>query len=730
MRPLCTHCIAARHAETTRGVKWLYAALLALTLMLGKIYVAQAEQAPGAATKPDAGTATVLTEPTAAVGARSNRATADNNSIVLSSAPLSAPEKYLLLGRDAFEKRDVKSLAIMRDRMSNAEGKAYVLSSYMQYWWLSANLAQTGVFAITNAGEISAFLKANPDSVVSDNLRREWLKLLGKQDRWDWFAPEVPLLNIEDAEIACHHWRYRLSRNDRDALVEAKSFWVAARAAPEACGDVFASLAAEKKLTPDEAWLRLRRLLENNQLADARRSAILVPQVPSTFERATAVVGQNPSHYLQREKLQPASRASIELFLFAVTRLARTDADQAATLLDAHGKKLSESDRGYAWAQVGLYGGVQHDQGALGWYERAANFPLNDTQAAWKVRAALRAGEWATVESAINAMSDTERRESAWRYWLARASQQAGKPVVARSLREVLARENNFYGVLAAEELGSPSTPSWQGWKPASADMGAVARRPAIARALALYRLDMKAEGLREWLYGIRSMSDQELLAAAEVARSANIPDRAINTAEKTLSVHDFSQRFPTPHHADLSVQARARGLDEAWVYGLIRQESRFMADARSRVGAMGLMQLMPATAKWAAMKVGPANFSLANVADVPTNLSLGAFYLRHVLDEVGHPVLATAGYNAGPGRARRWRASQALEGSIYAESIPFAETRDYVKKVMVNAWFYTHQAGATTRRLTDMVGTVPGSSQGSTGISTLASVALPPRAP
>ena len=149
------------------------------------------------------------------------------------------------------------------------------------------------------------------------------------------------------------------------------------------------------------------------------------------------------------------------------------------------------------------------------------------------------------------------------------------------------------------------------------------------------------------------------------------------------------------------------------------------MADAKSRVGAMGLMQLMPATATWAAKKVGMDRFSLARVVDVPVNLSLGSFYLRHVLDDLGHPVLATAGYNAGPGRARRWRGLLPLEGAIYAESIPFNETRDYVKKVMVNAWFYAHQAGATKRRLKEMMGTVPGRSDGNGGMSSLASAAL-----
>ena len=540
----------------------------------------------------------------------------------------------------------------------------------------------------------------------------------------------MPWLNIEDTEISCHQWRYRLGKNDRDALTEAKAFWAAARTAPDACDDVFARLATEKMLSGTEAWLRLRTLLENNQLAQARKSALLLPNIPPNFEPTTAIIGQNPALYLQREHLQAASPASVELFLFAVTRLARTDADRAASLLETRGRKLPANDLEYAWAQVGLYGSMQHEPAASRWFERAGTLPLNDLQAGWKARAAMRAGNWEIVRAAISAMTASERRESAWRYWLARAAQESGNADTARALREALARENNFYGVLAAEELGVPQNPLWHGWKPARADIDAVIKRPAIGRALAFYRLDMKTEGLREWQYGIRNMDDHELLAAAEAARAANVPDRAINTAEKTLMVHDYAQRFPTPHQTDLAMQARAQGLDEAWVYGLIRQESRFMADAKSRAGAMGLMQLMPATATWAAKKVSMTHFSLAKVIDVPVNLSLGSFYLRHVLDDLGHPVLATAGYNAGPGRARRWRAVGPLEGAIYAETIPFAETRDYVKKVMVNAWFYAQQAGATTRRLTEMMGTVPGSGGGNAGVSSLVSAAMQNKLP
>ncbi len=696
-----------RHLDAPYRVHRFYAALVVLSLMLGKIFPVQAQLLPAAAAIEDS-----------------------TNVETRVTRQLSAADNEVLIARNAFERRDLKALTAAKEKLNTAIGASHPLSQYANYWWLSANLSQSGTFAVTANADIRAFLNANPNSVVADSLRRDWLKVLGKLDQWDLFTPEMSLLNSDDAEITCHHWRYRLNRSDRDALTEAKAFWSSARPAPDACDAVFARLTTEKMLPVADAWSRVRRQLENNQLAEARKSAALIPKLPSSFERMTATIGQNPAQHLQREKLFASSQASVELFLFAVTRLARTDANRAASLLDAHGKQLPTSDLAYAWAQVGLYGGMQHDIEALVWFERVGTFRLNDIQAGWKARTALRAGDWANVRAAINAMSESERRESAWRYWLARASHETGNVETAGALRDSLAREHNFYGVLAAEELGAPQNPQWMGWKPTLEAINTVMKRPAIGRALAFYRLDLKTEGLREWQYGIRNMDDQELLAAAELARKANIPDRAINTAEKTLVVHDYAQRFPTPHHADLALQARVQGLNAAWVYGLIRQESRFMADAKSRVGAMGLMQLMPATATWAAKKVSMNHFSLAKVTDVPVNLSLGSFYLRHVLDDLGHPVLATAGYNAGPGRARRWRADQALEGAIYAESIPFTETRDYVKRVMANAWFYAHQAGETNRRLKEMMGTVPGSREGKVGISSLASVALKDKTP
>jgi soluble lytic murein transglycosylase len=206
---------------------------------------------------------------------------------------------------------------------------------------------------------------------------------------------------------------------------------------------------------------------------------------------------------------------------------------------------------------------------------------------------------------------------------------------------------------------------------------------------LQLIAIGLRGEGVREWNYSIRGMSDRELLAAAQLACDAEVWDRCINTSDRTKTEIDLDQRFPTPFRRDVVARANEAGIDPAYVYGLIRQESRFVMDAHSGVGASGLMQIMPATARWTAKKMGiPYTNDL--IADRDTNLRLGTAYLKLVLDDFGgSQALAAAAYNAGPGRPRKWREGPVLETAAWAENVPFPETRDYVKKVLSNAVYY-----------------------------------------
>jgi soluble lytic murein transglycosylase len=206
----------------------------------------------------------------------------------------------------------------------------------------------------------------------------------------------------------------------------------------------------------------------------------------------------------------------------------------------------------------------------------------------------------------------------------------------------------------------------------------------------------------------VRQADDSFLLAAARVALDKGIYDRAINTADRTKEQHDFTLRYLAPFRERIEPASREQGLSLAWVYGLMRQESRFVVSSQSSVGAQGLMQVMPTTGKWVAHKLGLKGYTPQWLRDPDTNVMLGTHYMRIILSGLDkHPVLASAAYNAGPGRAIRWRANKPLEGAIYAETIPFSETRDYVKKVMANAVIYSALFDRQSASLKTLLGTI-----------------------
>jgi soluble lytic murein transglycosylase len=333
---------------------------------------------------------------------------------------------------------------------------------------------------------------------------------------------------------------------------------------------------------------------------------------------------------------------------------------------------------------------------------------VNDAQREWWTRAALRAGDWQTVLRVIGSMGPDLQAQPVWRYWRARALQASGQRLAANALFLVLSREHHYYGQLSQEELG-PVVEAPSSNKTGSDEVAAISSDPGIARALALQELGLRIDANLEWDWSVRKFSDQQLLAAAELARRVQWYDRAINTAERTRELHDFELRFLAPYRELARQAASENQIDEAWVFGLMRQESRFVNVARSNVGASGLMQIMPATARWIASRLGIKKFKTQEMQDPAKNIQFGAYYLKHVLSTLDDsPVLATAAYNAGPGRAQRWRDTRPMEAAVYIESISFAETREYVKKVMSNAMYYAARFGQPSVLLKDRLGTIP----------------------
>jgi soluble lytic murein transglycosylase len=353
-------------------------------------------------------------------------------------------------------------------------------------------------------------------------------------------------------------------------------------------------------------------------------------------------------------------------------------------------KRFSDADRAYVWGQIAWQAALRHLPEALDWFDLAAGAPLTDEQRAWQVRAALRALNWRKVAQAIDEMPREVASQPDWIYWQGRALSGLGQRAEAEALFQKIAGQPTFYSNLADEELGRQLNVPTKAMPATAEELAQVAAMPGLQRAMAVLRTDLRIEGVREWVWNLRGLNDRQLLAAAELARRSDLFDRAINTADRTLVQHDYSLRYLAPFRDQVEVKTRELNLDSSWVYGLMRQESRFVMDARSSVGAKGLMQLMPATARWVARRIGLENFRPHRVTEMDINVTLGTSYLKMVMDSLdNHPVLASAAYNAGPSRARKWRADRPLEGAIYAETIPFNETRDYVKKVMSNSVYY-----------------------------------------
>ena len=578
----------------------------------------------------------------------------------------------------------------------------HVLAPYVEYWRLMLK-------GRDNDADIATFLARYPGTRLAESVRADWLRSLGTRADWTRYLAEYPKLEKSDTALQCYAYRAEWTRGDRSHAREAVAFWFTGRDMPGACTPLFALLIDARFLQEEDVWRRMRLALDAGNAGVARAVSSALPEArrpaAALFDRAA----RDPARFLASDDRDPAHRGNRELVLFALDQLARNDSAAAARALAPWSDRLTVEERQAAWARLATRAARRHEPVALDWFAQAGVLGVTDVQREWWVRAALREGVWGDALRVIDSMGDAQRGQPAWRYWRARALLAQGQRAAASPLLLALSREPHYYGQLALEELGPVMAAPVINIKPGGEEQAAVARDPGVVRALALYALGLRSEATQEWVWATRAYTDARLLAAAELARQAEWYDRAINTAERTRDLHDFELRFLAPYRELAQTAARDNGLDEAWVFGLMRQESRFANVARSSAGASGLMQIMPATARWFSKRLGVERFKAQDIQDPATNIRFGAYYLRHVQDRLdGSPVLATAGYNAGPGRAERWRDTRPMEAAVYIETIPFAETRDYVKKVMSNAMYYAMRFGQPSVLLKDRLGTVP----------------------
>ena len=623
----------------------------------------------------------------------------------------------ILDAREALRAKDGARLALDR---AAAAAERNPLAMWVDYWELNNRIGEV------QQDEVNAFESRWSGTYVEDRFRNDWLLELGKRQDWSNFAAEFPRFRMnDDRDVTCYALLVD-HLNGKDVGDEALAAWLAQRDADDGCAAMAATLRDVKVFSNADLWRKARYAVEAGRPRAARQAVALVsPSAASAFGELL----DSPARYLAR-RASAAGRTGAELTALALMRMASNDPDAAALLLASRWEPALPADLDtWAWSGIGKQAAVKLQPNADDYFLRAAkaaarskaHIDLPDDTLAWKARAALRADDgrarWQQVVQAIDAMSTGEQRDSAWVYWKARGLEalakdsQDGAALHALS-RELLAKldgQMGFYGLLAAEDAARPLVLPPAPAPLTAAETDAARTNPGLARALQLIAIGLRNEGVREWNYTVRGMGERELLAAAQLACDREVWDRCINTSDRTRNEIDMAQRYPTPFRAEVTAQAREIGLDPAYVYGLIRQESRFVMDARSGAGASGLMQIMPATARWTAKRIGVA-YTSASIADRDMNLRLGTAYLKIILDDFGRSqALAAAAYNAGPRRPRLWREGPTLGPAVWAENIPFPETRDYVKKVLANATWYAALMGTQDATLRARLGTAIG---------------------
>ena len=503
------------------------------------------------------------------------------------------------------------------------------------------------------------------------------------------------------------------------ALAQAKSLLLRTTAPQiDACKKLAArTLEADRSWT----WQYLLILLQKKRYTLATQ---LVKETPAKYlpvnKKELSQILTNPSRWLQRNR-KVLKKKPVRLLIAASLRIVQKDIGAAVTIAHATDGRINSSTKALLWGRIGYEAAVDQDAASLRYYKlageglkSAASSTLivnGATVLVWQARAALRNGTPQEVLSAISQLSPSVKKADNWTYWRARMLAAVGKKAQADKLMQSLVRGYEFYNLLAADFLGKPYYKGLESMKPepSKESFAKFSKNPSVQRAVRFYALGLPYEGHREWNWALIGMKNRERLEIAEYAGALGLEHRRINTAASTGRAAAFNQLYPKPFADKINRAADEAQLPQNLVFGLIRQESRFISLALSSAGARGLMQVMPSTARWVAKQTGLKGYNNSKISDIDTNLFLGTQYLRLVRENVSPNVtLATASYNAGPSKAAAWRSTltKEVEGALFAETIPYSETRDYVMRVTANTVQYSRYTNDPIH-LTDLLGRI-----------------------
>ena len=617
------------------------------------------------------------------------------------------------------------------------------LRDYPLYPYL--RFAELGDPQAASDAAIETFLAEYPDTHLAERLRAAYVKRLAQAGRWGDLA-RIYREEDDSVERRCLYLRALNETGAADQVLVAarlEPLWLKPSPQPEACDPLFAAWRAQGGLTGDLVWRRIRLALETGELELARHLGTWLPATERPWLDYGLAVLARPARVLEpppeparadgQASTPPSARANAQnrarpstpaganpapphlaaaILAIGIVKLAGVQPEQAALALTTHAPTLELDplawDRAHAAVGQALTP-IDGPRGLAIWDRMAAHEKNLEAQER-RLRAGIGQRDWARVAEWVRRMPDQMEKRDRWLYWQGRAEAALGQDMAARESFAAAAGQRSLWGLLAADRLGLPYPLASRPVPAEPERLGRLATATALVRIRELQRLGRDADMRREWRTLTRDLEAPDLRAAATLAAGLGWHDQAIFTLARTDYWDDLELRFPLAYRDLVADQAWQTGLPEDWIYGVIRQESVFNPTVASQAGALGLMQLMPGTAKELAVAGGEPAPGRAAILEPERNITLGSTYLARMRDRFGHPALATAAYNAGPHRVARWLPEACTEADLWIVAIPFAETSGYVERVLAYRIIYRARLGLEPGRLSELLPPIPGS--------------------
>ena len=562
--------------------------------------------------------------------------------------------------------------------------------------------------------EIVHFLKRNSYMVFSDYLRERWLKRLAQKGEWDKYMRYYDIQSNSDKELYCFHLDQQLKTSQDQAAVMAsiERLWLTGRRLPGACNPVFREWSRAGYMTQDMVWARIKLAMESRRVSLARELSYYLPAQNRIWVKRWINMHRHPARELANINYPVVTPVARMIVKHGIARLAYRDPESAME----RWQKLKQTyqffgeDENYVLRQLGILAAQHHLPQAVAWLSAVSASPNDQDLAEWRVRAALRNGDWDRAEYFLAALPLGVQEEEEWQYWKARILEHKNRIAEARKVYERLAQSRSYYGFLASDHIGASYSMQHKSVDATPAELNTMGRRFDVEVAHELLEVGDTVNARRQWTWLTQRLSRRDLQVAAVMAKNWGWYDRAILTVSKSGHMDDLDLRFPVLYRDKVEQNADRVGLDPGWIFGVMRQESAFVSDARSPVGALGLMQLMPYTGRATAKRLKLDIRSRSAILNVDNNLKLGSAYLKRVLDRTdGNQTLATASYNAGPHKVKGWLPENDMDADIWVESIPYTETRNYIKNVFGYAAIYDHRLGTKLTRVVSRMPVIEG---------------------